>query len=860
MAKKSKNFTTDQQFQTPMMVQYLELKQKYSDCILFFRLGDFYEMFLDDARIGAKILGITLTRRARGKDGDIPMAGVPYHAVDLYLPKLVDAGYKVAVAEQITSPKDTPNLVVRDVVRIVTAGTMIEGRSVNEKDSAFVCSIMRQKKNWSIACADLATGEFYLQTAQDNMLRDVLHHFQPKEIILSPPDYNNPTQLSKISQSYRTNIYPFHEWEQWASQAESVLCEQLQVSSLRGYGIEEKQEAIICAVLFGYLSYTQHGNITHIQSIQKIEDQHVLQLDSTTIESLELFTSSMDHSSEGSLLSAIDHTQTAMGARMLKRWLAQPLCERKPILHRLQDVEYFVSHPMLMKAVTQLLNTLTDLERQVSKLSIGIGTARDLIALRENVRMLKKISLLPEMERFKKSFSMIDTLEKEVITYLKQWIEDDPPGVTKIGQMIKAGNSEELDSLRSIYQQAQSWIQSFEQQEKNRTGIATLKVGFNSVFGFYIEISKAHANQITKEHGYERKQTLVNAERFITVELKDQEQKVLSARERADSLEFELFQRCVAHVLDFSKELQEIARTTAYLDCVTNFAFNALEHHYCKPLITSQKILSISNGRHPVVEQYLKDEFVPNSTEMSEKVRVALITGPNMAGKSTYIRQVALLVLLAHLGSYLPADQATIPVCDRIFSRIGASDALHKGLSTFMVEMTETAKILHHATEKSFIIFDEIGRGTGVNDGLAIAQAVAEYVAVMPEHPFVFFATHYHQLAQLANHFKAVKNFTMTVQMHKGKMIFLRTLEPGNSDHSYGIEVAKEAGIPIPIVKRAEALRSQLSIPSQNQVMKVKRQKSGSETEKKIARLVLNELSPKEAWEWLEREQVKITQ
>lgn len=852
--------TSAPQFQTPMMMQYLDLKKKYPECILFFRLGDFYEMFLDDAVLGAKILGITLTRRSRGKDGAIPMCGVPYHAVDMYIPKLVQAGHKVAIAEQITSPKDTPHLVVREVVRIVTAGTMIEGRSINEKESAYVCAIHSVKKELYLALSDLATGEFYVQKTLWDDVGNVLARYQPKEIIISPKQYATPSFLGQLASVTQINIAQFADWENWQDQAENVLQQHLKVSSLRGFGITTDSEAQIAGVLFGYLSYTQHGQVAHLKNISVLEDGNSVKLDTTTIESLELFTSSMDKSSEGSLLHALDQTQTAMGARTLRRWLAQPLCGQKEIEQRLTDVEYWTKHQSELDQVRKILQKITDVERQLSKLAVGIGTARDLVALRENLHLVGQLYTFPALEQMSQSFQTFAEIEGPVFHYLKKWIQDDPPGVTKIGGMIKEGNHTELDRLRAIHTKAHAWLGDFEKKERERTGIQILKVGYNSVFGYFIEISKAQSHLVKESFGYDRKQTLVNAERYITSELKIREHEVLTAKEASDSLEFELFTGVVQHILTFSSQIQQLCHSIAYLDCITTFAHISLERNYVKPQITQEKVLSIKNGRHPVVEAFLKDQFVPNHTQMDEATRCFLITGPNMAGKSTYIRQVALITLLAHIGCFVPADSAIIPVCDRIFSRIGASDALHKGLSTFMVEMSESARILRTMTPRSLVIFDEIGRGTGIHDGLAIAQAIAEYVATMPEHPFVFFATHYHQLADLHKTFTSIKNYSMAVKIHHGKMIFLRTLHQGSTNESYGVEVAREAGLPTSVIQRAELLRSQYTptILTSKKSAPQKKKSSLSSTEVTIKNTQLNTLTPQQALNLLYELQDKI--
>lgn len=852
------------EFQTPMMQQYLELKKQYPDCILFFRLGDFYELFLDDAKIGSQILGITLTRRSRGKDGAIPMCGVPYHAVEMYLPRLVAEGHKVAIAEQISSPKDTPNLVIRDVIRIVTPGTMVEGKLVNHKEHAYVCAIHFEKKMVELAFTDLATGEFFLKTIDEQQLADILHTFAPKEIILSPDQYNNPALLGKVTHSFHTNVSAFLDWETWQKQAEKSLCQHFKVMTLRGFGLENESQKEIAAVLLGYMYYTQHGTVPHIRHLQILQETGVLQLDATTIESLELFKANLDQSTDGSLFSVINQTLTPMGNRQLRLWLAQPLAHAQRIQERVDTVEFFTTHRELLDQVRTLLEEITDIERLMSKLSVRIGNARDLIALAYALERSQEILELLDAHPI---FHNLTTQYKHTLTpitdYIHSWIQDDPPGVTKIGKMIKDGVNEELDQLRQVHLGATDWIAEFEKAEKERTGITTLKVGSNSVFGFFIEISKGQTHLIQEHFGYERQQTLVNAERYSTADLKKQERIVLSAKERIDELEYELFTNVVAKILEDTELIQALAKTIAYLDCIASFAFTALVNNYSKPTLTDKKILSITNGRHPVVEKTLESSFVPNPTEMDLDQRFFLITGPNMAGKSTYIRQVALIVIMAHLGSFVPADQAIIPIFDRVFSRIGASDALHKGLSTFMVEMTETARILHNLTDKSFVIVDEIGRGTSTIDGMSIAQSIAEYLASSPHHPFVFFATHYHELAQLSLQLSGVKNYSMIVKMHKGKIIFLHTLQPYSATESYGVEVAKQAGLPVTVIARAENIKRELkkSLPT----IAVKEDSPTYTTEsteehlkEKLAEIALEEVSPKQALEILYELQEKI--
>lgn len=857
MSEKQKP-ATDPDFQTPMMQQYMELKAQYPDCLLFFRLGDFYELFMEDAQIGSHVLGITLTRRSRGKDGAIPMCGVPYHAVEMYIPRLVEAGYKIAVAEQMTNPKDTPNLVVRKVIRVITAGTLLDGRGVNEKESSFVCAASIQKKQVVLGFADIATGQFLITSAPLDQLVDVIHQYHPKEVILSPEQYNSPKLLGHFANLSHLNIAPFLEWQTWEDRAAQALKSHFQVSSLLGFGLENKQEIAIAGTLLGYLTYTQQGSISHIQSIERVKDTKFLSLDATTIESLELFRSTMDKTTEGSLFAIIDQTLTAMGTRLLKEWLMHPLAQLQPILQRHADVHFLYQHPTLLEDIRKLLNEIVDIERLIAKLSVGIGNARDLISLKRALYLSEHV--FEQIDKYKwQSFEMKELLGSTltVTQLISHWILEDPRGITKEGGMIRPEADEKLAELKRIFSDTTGWLAEFETIERKRTGIPTLKVGENSVFGFYIEVSKAHAMSIKDEYGYERKQTLVSAERYITSELKDKERVALTARESMFERELELFEQVVRDVIAEVKKLQRVAHVIAQVDCLTALAQLALERKYVQPTMTSDKVLSIRNGRHPVVEAFLGNEFVPNSTDLTEQQRFLLLTGPNMAGKSTYIRQVALIVLLAHIGSFVPADHAIIPLSDRIFSRIGASDALHKGLSTFMVEMTETARIIRNLTDRSVVIFDEIGRGTGTQDGMSLAQAIAEYVATLPAHPFIFFATHYHELAELSGQFPAIKNASMAVNIHKGQIVFLRTIQDGSTDESYGIEVAKQAGIPSTVIRRADHIKRELKTLSLTKVGKEMSMDEKEELLRELLSINLDDLTPKQAWKKLEEIQEK---
>lgn len=834
----------DPEYQTPMMQQFGELKKQYPDCILFFRLGDFYELFLEDARIGSQILGITLTRRSRGKDGAIPMCGVPYHALDLYLPKLVEAGHKVAIAEQITSSTDTPHLVKRKVTRVVTSGTLLDARGLNEKQSSFVCTIKVIGKTIVLALADLATGEICVKRSSTSSIVDDVHQLSPKEILLSPKQYNTPNVLG-LFEKVPTNIACFQEWDEWEKRDESVILKHFKLTTVHSFGFTHPSQTAVLATLIGYLSYTQQGQIDHVQQFRVLKDDRYLHIDAASLESLEIFFSSMDKTESGSLLSVADKTVTAMGGRLLRRWLAQPSCEKNTLTERLNTVQEFIETPLVLTKIQCILKEILDIERLLSKASIGICTARDLISLRYSLQQSEEAcQLLKQLPSLQKRVEKISGSTVKVIEHIYYSIVDDPKGVTKEGGIIKTGVSQRLDQLKEVNTKNKEWLKEYEREQKKITGISTLKVSDNSVFGFYIEVSKGQTQLITPNLRYERRQTLVNAQRYTTQALKHRELEVIQAREEMNQLEYELFVQTTQYILTSTPAIQQMAQMIAYIDCLAGFAQVAREKQYTRPILSSDKVLEIHEGRHPVVEHFFSTDFVPNDTQLSQDHACILLTGPNMAGKSTYIRQVALICVLAQIGSYVPARSAKLPILDRIFARIGASDALHKGLSTFMVEMSETAHILKQVSDRSLIILDEVGRGTSTEDGLSIAQAVAEYLASIPQQPFVLFATHYHELSHLANRISRIQNFCMTVQHYDNSIVFLRKLQKGSSDQSFGIEIAKHAGLPNRVITRAEFIKRNFSLTHPVT-------SNDYQLGNKIINLNLDEITPKQAWEIL---------
>lgn len=817
-------------FTTPMMQQYMALKTAYPDHLLLYRLGDFYELFLDDAEIAARVLQIVLTRRPRGKDGDIPMAGVPYHAVDRYMSKLIQAGYKIAVCEQVSDPKEK-GLVQRAVVRIITPGTVLDEKSLSQKEHNYIMSLVTQriagKESLGIAVADLSTGSFQItslsctEDERSSVLARELQRFHPSEILVNDHDYNDQEFLHGISSHTSTNITRLTDWDTYTHRAEDKLKAHFHVSDLRGFGFEVQTSKALsskglsptlqaAAALLSYLKYTQRSEVEHIRSIHVYQPDDTVALDASTMSNLELFTTLHENAYDGSLLSVIDQTQSAMGGRLLREWMRRPLRDKKALEERLDCVEYFVQNRLIREAVRDILMHIYDIERLVSRLSVGIGNAADLVNLASSLEyahvLHTKLSnehaqvLKPALELFLKDGN-IDS----VISLIRSRIVEDPPIDVRSGRLIQKGFHKELDDLRDLASGGKEWLIHLEETERKRTGFSSLKVRFNKVFGYYIEISKALAAKVPEE--YMRKQTLVNAERFTTPELKEYEEKILTAEEKIFELEYELFKETVTKALAHTGAIQSTSHGLAQLDCLSNFAEVADTGHYCRPTLNTSGTIKIDNGRHPVVEKLLtRTQFVPNSVMLDhENHQLHIITGPNMAGKSVFIRQVALITLLAHIGSFVPAQQASLSIVDRIFVRSGASDMITSGLSTFMVEMVETAYILNHATSKSLIILDEIGRGTSTYDGISIAWAVADYLVThWKKGPMTLFATHYHELQDLEHtHPEYIKNYHMAVEDHKGVPIFLHRVVEGGASHSYGIAVARLAGVPDEVIQKA---------------------------------------------------------
>lgn len=851
-----------------MMQQYMDIKAQYPDCMLFFRLGDFYELFLDDAEVGSRVLGITLTARPRGKDGHVPMAGVPFHAADAYLAKLVQAGYKVAICEQMSEP-DKKGIVEREVVRIVTPGTVMSDESLSAQKNNYLCALSFGSKKVGCALADISTGSFLTcevtRTDWQKELDSILVTYEPREVIVSPTEYADYSIISTLSSYEGCNISIFHEWEDAVRDASAKLCSVYRVTTLSGLGIDKKpQGQNACVAALAYLANTQKKDITHLQQPHALHLSTSVVLDRSTISNLELFSTIREGNKKGSLLDTIDATRSAAGARMLRRWLVEPLTNKKAIQHRLDAVEELAQNQYLREDLQKYLSKMYDIERILARFSVNLGIPPELIRLKYSLFEALKIKETLQKctaVQLKNMSSLLHEQVRELAEYLDAQLLEDPRVDVKKGGVIAEGVDAQLDELRKLQSGDKEWLVAYETKERARTGITTLKVKSNKVFGYYIEISKSHLGKVPSE--YERKQTLVNAERFITPELKVYEEKILTAEEQIEHIEVRLFSAVVEKMRTYTQTIQDVAFATAQVDCLASFAQTAVEQRYCKPSIGLSDEIRIIEGRHAVVESiYERGRFVPNDTLLNASdSRLLVITGPNMAGKSVYMRQVALIVLLAHMGSFVPAREAQISLVDRIFVRSGASDFITSGMSTFMVEMVEAATILNHATNKSLIIMDEIGRGTSTYDGISLAWAIAEYlVSTSTSRPKTLFATHYHELQQLENIFpQSIKNVHMAIDDTTDPPTFLHTVLPGGASHSFGVAVAKMAGVPEVVTNRAEVLLAQLESGSMPGIdTNGEHRVAPGFVETELAKIDVNKLTPLEALQLLENIQKKL--
>ncbi len=800
---------------SPMMQKYFEIKGKYQDCLLFFRLGDFYEMFFEDAVTASKVLELTLTGRDCGLEERAPMCGVPYHAVDTYVAKLIENGYKVAICEQLNSPNDTKGMLERDVTRVITPGTVIEENILDNKKNNYIASVFNTPDKNGIAWADISTGEFYLLELENNvdLLQQFLVAIHPSEIIANRVLALEAKEYQYVKNGDLPKFFGYFDWAFEYGTAYERICKQLNVSTLQSYECEDKKTAIGAAgALTEYLHETQKRALVQINKISYVSTRAYMLLDVNTKRNLELTESMRDKKKYGSLLWVLDKTSTCMGARKMRKWIEQPLQDCGLINDRLDSVEELINDALLRNNSSELLDKIRDIERLCGKIAYGSVNPKDCIAIRESLFRLPKLkqSLANvKSKKLKRIKADIVTLDN-IADLLEKAIDDDAPALIKDGGYIKSGYDKELDELKNASKNGADWLNDLEKKERESTGIKNLKIGYNKVFGYYIEVSNSNLNQVP--YYYQRKQTLTNGERFITDDLKRIEDTILGANEKALRLEYRLFTEIRAKLEQVITALQQNANAVSELDCLISLAKTAVENNYVKPKINNKvSVISIKNGRHPVVEKLVKsNRFIPNDTLLDDtENRMMIITGPNMAGKSTYMRQVALLTLLAHIGSYVPAEYAEIPLTDRIFTRVGASDDLIFGQSTFMVEMLEVATILNNATSKSLLVLDEIGRGTSTYDGLSIAWAVVEYVSNHIKAKTLF-ATHYHELTELENTLQSVKNYRITVKEFNDSVIFLYKIARGGANKSFGIEVASLAGVPQIVLKRAKEILKSL--------------------------------------------------
>ncbi len=802
---------------TPAMKQFVRFKQKYPDCILFFRMGDFYETFYDDAKVCSRVCGLVLTSRSKA-DNPIPLAGVPYHAVEGYLKKMLQAGYKVAVCEQVEDPKLAKGVVKRDIVRIVTPGTLTDDTLLDAREDNFLCAVnLGTNSNVAISWVDISTGHFFAQDIPEKSLLDELLRLCPAECLL--PDrrgelFEAETRklAADISRLTGAIVTERPAWYFDPYQAGKRLLKHFGTATLEGFGIRDSDSSLIppAGAVIEYLNETQKTALSHIQNLKKINRRSFLQIDQTSLASLEILRTIRTESKAGSLLYCLDETLTPMGGRMFRSWLCMPLCDFGAIELRQDTVEEMTDSDTKLADIRKLLADIADTERIAARISTNRATPRDFVALEATLR------LVPLLRQFLEQFTADLALQlaqkcdsmDELADFLESAVEPNCPSHLRDGGVIKKGFDQELDRLRSISKDGQSWLRDYQKQQSQRTGIANLKVGYNKVFGYYIEVTHSAADKVP--HDYVRKQTIKNAERYITDELKEYETQALSADEKALELELKLFEQIRDNAAQYISRMQNLADTIAQCDCLSALAYTARRRNYIRPKITSNRELTISEGKHPVLAEMLGAEFVPNDIALGGNTGdFLIITGPNMSGKSTYIRQTALLVIMAQAGSFIPAKDALLGLVDRIFTRVGASDELIRGQSTFMVEMTETANIINNATEKSLVILDEVGRGTSTYDGLALAWAVTEHIAGKIKCRTLF-ATHYHELTELAELFTNVKNCNVAVREWADEVVFLHKILPGGTDKSYGIHVAKLAGVPKSILERSKEILEEL--------------------------------------------------
>ncbi len=795
--------------ETPLMKQYFEIKAKHPDAILLFRVGDFYEMYGEDAVVGAEILGIVQTKRANGAAQYVEMAGFPHHALDSYLPKLVRAGKRVAICDQLEDPKQTKKLVKRGITELVTPGVSINDNILNHKENNFLASIHFVKDQCGVAFLDISTGEFLTAEGSTDYIDKLINNFAPKEVLI---ERGNKKRFEEVF-GPRYFVFELDDWIFTTSAAEDRLLKHFETKNLKGFGVQHLKLGIIAsgAILY-YLDQTQHTHIQHITALSRIEEDRYVRLDKFTVRSLELADTMNDEGT--SLLQVIDKTISPMGSRMLRRWVLFPLKDLKPIEERQDVVDHLFRHPELKELLDQQIEQIGDLERIISKVAVGRVSPREVVQLKVALAALEPIkaacvsSQEPSLQRIGEQLNACALIRERIA----REIQNDPPSLVNKGGIIAQGVSPELDELRSIAYSGKDYLLKVQQRESDATGIPSLKIGFNNVFGYYIEVRNAHKDKVPPS--WIRKQTLVNAERYITEELKTYEEKILGAEERILSLEARLFNDLVLALSDYIPPTQIDANLVGRLDCLLSFAKVAESNRYIRPVVDESDVIDIKGGRHAVIERQLPqgEPYIANDVYLdNERQQIIMITGPNMAGKSALLRQTALITLLAQIGCFVPAESARIGLVDKIFTRVGASDNISLGESTFMVEMNEAADILNNMTARSLVLFDELGRGTSTYDGISIAWAIVEYIH---EHPHAraktLFATHYHELNEMERSFPRIKNYNVSVKEVGNKVIFLRKLVPGGSEHSFGIHVAKMAGMPKSIVSRAGEILKQL--------------------------------------------------
>ena len=862
---------------TPMMQNYLDTKAKYKDCILFYRLGDFYEMFFDDAITVSKELELTLTGKDCGLEERAPMCGIPHHAINTYIPKLIEKGYKVAICEQLEDPRYAKGIVKRDVVKIVTPGTITDLTMLDEKKNNYIACIYMERKECAISFCDISTGEFFISSVKgvdvNTKILNEISRIAPSEIILSDSTKENAIFLKQFNKIFNIYVSTYNNEAKNELLNKIVLNKDIKLSKL---------EDVAATLLLNYIEETQKGSIEQINNIEKYEIEKYMQLDTTTRKNLEILEANREKTKKGSLLWVLDETVTAMGGRALRHWLESPLLNIEEIKKRQNAVDVLYKSNIYRDELREILKSVYDIERLISKVVGGSVNARELTSLKNSLmrlpqlkKLLEKISSDTKDKYFIEFFETIDTLE-DVYTLIDKAIVEDAGVTIKEGGIIKDGFSKQVDEYRMASSKGQEWLMELEAKEKERTGIKGkwLRIGYNRVFGYYIEVTNAYKNQVPEDR-YIRKQTLAGAERYVTEELKEIEEKILGAKEKLVDVEYDLFCKIREEVAQQVIRIQKTASIISILDVLSSFATVAVNNKYVKPEITQDGVIDIKNGRHAVVEKALKNEqFIPNDSYLNNDAdRFLIITGPNMAGKSTYMRQVALITYMAQLGCFVPADSAKISIVDRIFTRIGASDDLAMGQSTFMVEMQELSNILENATKNSLVILDEIGRGTSTYDGLAIAWATVEYIADKEKvGAKTLFATHYHELIELESKIEGVKNYSVEVKEKGDDVIFLRKITPGGADESYGIYVAKLAGIKRSVISRAKEILKYLeNVDLAKKTIDEKRKKitteevqvdmfnyKMAEVTSMLEKINLDELTPKDALEVLYKLKEKL--